>query len=207
MKSLRIGVLIAVALMVTSRPMPASATMPRPPASGLVGIYGVIEKVVFEPSETAPERVQVWGAFAFANGGAGNDSAWSPVKRGYLYFRLPPTTVVAQQELDVIKREWADLKAVAGTPQAVGFGGWSYAGQFAELSNEKSQYPVKFLERGRVSGATADLRVRPATEAPSAPVSYQTNTGVVKISAEGSHADLVKQLRGALLVKSTKTKR
>lgn len=187
MKSLRIGVLIVVALVVT---------ISRPSASGLVGIYGVIDRVVFEPSEKAPERVQVWGAFSFANGGAGSDTAWSPVKRGYLYFRLPASTVVAPQELDVIKREWADLKAAAGTAQAVGFGGWSYAGQFADLDNKAAWPQVRFFERRRASGETADLRVRPATEAPAAPVAYQTNTGVIKISAEGSHADLVRQLRG-----------
>lgn len=196
MKTLRIGVLIVGALVATSRPMPAGATMSRPSASGLVGIYGVIERVVFEPNEASPERVQVWGAFSFVNGGAGNDGAWSPVKRGYLYFRLPASTVVAPAELDVIKREWADLKTVAGTPQAVGFGGWSYAGQFADLDNKAAWPPVRFFERRRNAGETADLRVRPASEAPAAPVAYQTNTGVIKISAEGSHADLVRQLRG-----------
>ena len=32
-------------------------------ASDPVGIYAVVKKVVFEPNETAPERIQIWGAF------------------------------------------------------------------------------------------------------------------------------------------------
>jgi len=39
-------------------------------ASGPVGFYAVIEKVVFEPDEKAPERMQLWGAFAVVDGGA-----------------------------------------------------------------------------------------------------------------------------------------
>ena len=40
---------------------------PRLFASGPVGIYGIVERVVFEPSEQAPERIQVWGAFAIVD--------------------------------------------------------------------------------------------------------------------------------------------
>src|SRR5437899_4725364 len=38
-------------------------------ASGPVGIYAIIEKVIFEPNEQAPERIQIWGAFAVVDGG------------------------------------------------------------------------------------------------------------------------------------------
>lgn len=37
-------------------------------ASGAIGIYGIVERVVFEPDERTPTRVQVWGAFAYADG-------------------------------------------------------------------------------------------------------------------------------------------
>ena len=40
--------------------------------------------------------------------------------------------------------------------------------------------------------------MRPATEAPSNPATYQTETGVVKLNEAGSHAAVVKQLRDAL---------
>jgi hypothetical protein len=55
-----------------------------------------------------------------------------------------------------------------------------------------------FLERAPRGGAYTDLRVRPATETPSAPAAYQTNAGIVRLTADGSHAELVTQLRAAL---------
>ncbi len=36
-------------------------------ASDDVGIYGVITKVIFEPSAAHPQRVQVFGAFSIAD--------------------------------------------------------------------------------------------------------------------------------------------
>ena len=32
-------------------------------ASGQVSIYAIVEKVVLEPNDSAPERIQIWGAF------------------------------------------------------------------------------------------------------------------------------------------------
>ena len=87
-------------------------------ASGPVGIYGIVEKVVFEPNEQSPERIQVWGAFAYVDGGANSGLAVSSVKRGYLYFRLPASNVASARDVEAVKTEWADLKAVAGTGQA-----------------------------------------------------------------------------------------
>ena len=58
--------------------------------SGLVGIYGIVEKVIFEPNERSPERIQIWGAFAFVDGGVGQTATISRPQRGYLYFTLPP---------------------------------------------------------------------------------------------------------------------
>ena len=60
-------------------------------ASGQAGIIGVIERVVFEPSAEAPERVQVWGAFTIAQyvPSQGFTRYYGPGSRGYLYFTLP----------------------------------------------------------------------------------------------------------------------
>src|SRR5579862_7058095 len=55
-------------------------------ASGPVGIYGIVEKVVLEPSEKAPERIEIWGAFAFYDG---RRYSVTEAKRGYLYFKFP----------------------------------------------------------------------------------------------------------------------
>jgi hypothetical protein len=82
-------------------------------ASDMVGIYGIVEKVVLEPSDAAPERVQVWGAFALAEG---RGSTYQAPQRGYLYYTCP-----SGQE-SICRNEWADLKSLAGKKTGVGFG-------------------------------------------------------------------------------------
>jgi hypothetical protein len=166
-------------------------------ASGPVGIFGVIERVVFEPDEATAERVQVWGAFVYADGGEATET--SPVGRGYLYFRLPASSLARPGELDLVRREWQDLKAVAGTGQAVAFGQWGYIGGFSGLRPDASRTnPPYILERAPQGGAQADLRVRSASESPSRPAAYQTNAGIVKLPDGGSHAEVVRVLRSAL---------
>jgi len=170
-------------------------------ASGRIGFYGIVEKVVLEPNETAPERIQVWGAFAYVDGGASQNISVSSAKRGYLYFRIGSNIpgFTPQSQIDLAKKEWADLRAVAGTGQAVGFGNWGYIGTFEVLEPDRVAAAPSYLwERKPTGGERADLRVRPATEAPSNPATYQTETGVVKISDTGSHAAVVRQLRDAL---------
>jgi len=83
-------------------------------ASDPTGIYGFVDRVVFEPGDAAPERVQVWGGFALAD--AKNRDAYHDAARGYLYFKLRPG------EETIAKKEWADLKSLAGTGQIVAFG-------------------------------------------------------------------------------------
>ena len=82
-------------------------------ASDPVGIYTFVDKVVYEPSTGAPERIQVWGGFALAKGGG---ERYEQAERGYMYFKL------RQGEEEVCRKEWADLKSVAGTGQIVAFG-------------------------------------------------------------------------------------
>jgi hypothetical protein len=83
-------------------------------ASDPNGIYAFVDRVVFEPSDAKPERIQVWGGFALAK--AGNKYEYGPAERGYLYFKI------RAGEEEVCQKEWADLKAVAGTGQIVAFG-------------------------------------------------------------------------------------
>lgn len=162
-------------------------------ASGPLGIYGIVEKVVFEPNDKTPERVQVWGAFAYVETSVvGQSLTVSAAKRGYLYFRLGGASDT------VVRNEWADLKSVAGTGEAVGFGRWGYIGGFGGLQPDvTSRKPPYILERSPGNPLT-DLRVRPAAEPPAGPALYQTDSGVVKLSESGSHAAIVKQLKAAL---------
>lgn len=162
-------------------------------ASGPLGIYGIVEKVVFEPNEQSPERIQVWGAFAYVETSVvGQSLTVSSPKRGYLYFRLGGAADT------LVRNEWADLKSVAGTGQAVGFGRWGYIGRFDGLQPDAANpRPPYILERAPGNPVT-DLRVRPASETPAGPALYQVDSGVVKLSASGSHAAIVEQLRAAL---------
>jgi hypothetical protein len=167
-------------------------------ASGRIGIYGIVERVVFEPDEKSPERVQVWGVFAYSNtlGGGAPQGAASDARRGYLYFRLPAP---GDPSLETVKREWKDLKAVAGTGQAIGFGHWGYIGYFEGLHPDtRSSSPSYILEMYPGHGVPTDLRVRREAEKPAEPTVYQTNVGIVKLAANGSHASTVQQLRKLL---------
>jgi hypothetical protein len=83
-------------------------------ASDPTGIYAFVDRVVFEPSEAEPERIQVWGGFALAN--RANRDDYHDGEKGYLYLKLRPGDEV------VCKKEWADLKSVAGSGQFVAFG-------------------------------------------------------------------------------------
>ncbi|HET9943803.1 MAG TPA: hypothetical protein VFR05_10695 [Terriglobia bacterium] len=173
-------------------------------ASGPVGVYGIVERVVFEPNERAPGRIQVWGAFAYADGAAGSLNI-SPAKRGYLYFTVPnrnegTNRVGPSAEL----AEWNDLKAVAGTGQAIAFGRWSYSGKFAALDPDagptiwSANLPKIFETPPGGIPSMTDMRVRSETERPTSPATYQTNAGIVKLSDQGAYANLVKELRAAL---------
>ena len=83
-------------------------------ASDPVGVYALVDKVVFEPSDNAPERIQIWGTFIVSTGDYG--SAYNQPVRGYLYFSLPS----GKEQL--ARTEWSDLKKIAGTGQAIAFG-------------------------------------------------------------------------------------
>ena len=166
-------------------------------ASGPVGLYGIVERVVFEPDQARAERAQVWGAFMYADA-RGTDV--SNAARGYLYFALPTFAPGdLNEEIAAVRREWADLKAAAGTGQAVAFGQWGYIGGFAALRPDApSTNGPYILARAPHGGTMADMRVRPASEPPVSPAVYQTNTGIVRLPERGSHADVVQALRAAL---------
>jgi hypothetical protein len=83
-------------------------------ASDFVGVYALIDKVVFEPNADKPERIQVFGVFAIAR--ADDRNLYQPAQRGYLYFTLPDT------QRDLALREWSDLKAKAGSRTVISFG-------------------------------------------------------------------------------------
>jgi hypothetical protein len=129
-------------------------------ASDMVGIYGVVEKVVLEPSDKAPDRIQIWGAFALAEG---KGSTYGPAERGYLYYSCP-----SGQE-SICRREWSDLKSVAGKSTAVGLG-----------------------QRYKPTG-----RVRKADEKVASPDPYPIQMGVIRVeNAADRGSDAIKVIDG-----------
>lgn len=166
-------------------------------ASGNVSIYAMIEKVVLEPNDQVPERIQIWGAFTLADGG--NSAATLTPQRGYLYFSLPP---FARNYPDVqaALKEWSDLKSVAGTGQAVAFGSLSYIGAFSdELISRPAGMPPYLLVPGRGQPSQSKNIVRPGSDiAPSAPDPYVGNIGVTKLAATGNLAAVVERLKASL---------
>jgi len=112
-------------------------------ASDFVGVYAVVEKVVLEPNASAPERAQIWGAFALADGNRG--SGYDAAQRGYLYYSCP----AGRQT--VCQREWADLQKVAGKDIGVGFGARYIANGRVRKVEEKPSSPDAYpIERGVV---------------------------------------------------------
>jgi hypothetical protein len=91
-------------------------------ASGPIAVYAKVDRVVMEPNEEAPERIQVFGAFAIAS--ASNTNSFGAPVRGYLYYRVPAKLDNANDtDMQTARNEFRDLKAVAGTNQIVAFGG------------------------------------------------------------------------------------
>jgi hypothetical protein len=119
-------------------------------ASGPISVYALVDKVAFEPSADKPERIRISGVFIAAELRPDNDTVYAPPRRGYLYFTLP------KQNEDLARREWSDLKSVAGTRQVVGLGS-SWAGK---------------------------ARVRKMDEAATSPDNYPMGNGLVKINAD-----------------------
>ena len=129
-------------------------------ASDRIGVYARVDKVVLEPNEQKPQRVQVWGVFAIAD--SRDPNAYRPPARGYLYYTLPPA-LSGGTNAALALREWADLQSVAGTSQIVAFG-------------------------SRWSNTRTETRVRRADERPESPDVYTTDIGMKKMDARSSYA-------------------
>jgi hypothetical protein len=115
------------------------------PASDPVAVYARVDRVVLAPDTVAPKTIQVFGVFSVAT--SDDRNTYEPPARGYLYFTLAGEAALA-------RREWADLKAIAGKRQIVALG---------------NRYTTK-------------LRVRAETDPPADPDPYMTDAGLTKIT-------------------------
>lgn len=78
-----------------------------------VGIYAVIDQVTFDRDGDSPTLVRISGTFIVPVPMSSGD--YKAPQRGYLYFRVPPGAEEAA------RKEWSELKTLAGTGQVVGF--------------------------------------------------------------------------------------
>jgi hypothetical protein len=89
-----------------------------------VGVYGVVDRVVFEPDATNPQRIQIWGVFAVAKTFEVRDAeilgidlqSFRPARRGYLYYAVNANDVARTRQ------DWSRLSEAAGTGEPVAFG-------------------------------------------------------------------------------------
>ena len=84
-------------------------------ASDPNGVYAFVDKVVFEPSEAAPERIQVWGGFAVAK--EEDRDSYQASQRGYTYFKPLPKVRKAEdkpEQPDVYPKSWGGITKVSG---------------------------------------------------------------------------------------------
>ena len=131
-------------------------------ASGPIGVYALVDKVAFEPNADKPERIRISGVFSVAEETADNSTVYSAPHRGYLYFGLP------RGNEDLARREWADLKSVAGTRQVVAFG---------------SNWGTK-------------VRVRKPDEDAKSPDEYPIANGLTKINSDQPRAKALLDYKG-----------
>jgi hypothetical protein len=124
-----------------------------------IGVFAVIDRVVLEPDAANARNIQIWGTFAVANRNTRND--YLPAERGYLYYTLPSTNSRAALA------EWSDLRSVAGTQQAIGFG-------------------------HRYEGVA---RIRRASDEPRSPDPYALGFGLVKVMTAGARPSVAYEVQ------------
>jgi hypothetical protein len=81
-------------------------------AGGPPPVCMVVDKIVLEPDEKAPTRIQVWGTFIFCKANATYDR---PVS-GYLYY------TAEKGKEDACRKEWAKLQKLVADKHIVAWG-------------------------------------------------------------------------------------
>jgi hypothetical protein len=162
-----------------------AAAHPLARASDPIGIYAFIDRVVLEPNEKAPERIQLHGAFCFAKR-PGN--LYGKPERGYLYYALDP------EKPEVCRKEWADFKAIAGTGQIVGFASrYEDKGQVRKASERPAKadrYPLAWgLSKARRGDDYEPVRLLRAVRGSETPADGDGNKRLPEGEKHRSPAD------------------
>src|SRR5260370_41981165 len=123
-------------------------------ASDPTAVYARVDKVVLEPNPDAVATIQIWGVFSLAKPDDRNE--YLPPARGYLYFKLAGNKEAA-------RKEWVDLKEVAGTAQIVAFGSRFDPQARVRRADERQENPDPYsnnLGLKKVRGSTDLTPVR-----------------------------------------------
>lgn len=146
MKTRRLGVYAVLAIALTVPMSHASAS------GDPFGTYCIVQRVVAGQDEGQRSTVQIWGTCSMRTDvgidsqgnyvdssapGAFVMSGLAPPHRGYLYY----FTTKAKE--DVAQKEWADLKALAGSGEVVGIGSRGVPSRL-RWADEKLQSPDEY---------------------------------------------------------------
>jgi len=86
-----------------------------------VGIYAIVDQVTFEPNDSSPNFVRISGVFVVPV--RMSSCSYQRPQKGYLYFRIAPgTDRVSSFMAQATRKDWNELRAVAGSGKVVAFG-------------------------------------------------------------------------------------
>jgi hypothetical protein len=109
-----------------------------------VGIYAIVDHVMFEPNDC----VRISGIFVVPVRMSSGD--YQKPQRGYLYLTIEPGAEKA------IRREWNDLKAIAGSGNVVAFGQYWVPNPYDPQGNPHHPLEVTVHQESEI-GATPDV--------------------------------------------------
>ena len=181
-------------------------TAPLTHASGAAGIYGIVEKVEFEPNASKPEKVRIYGAFVVFDRWETRTPRLAAPARGFLYFSLPTVTDLN----DAARREWSDLVTVAKTGEAVAFSsfglgrGFAAGAEVVEVARRLPTNATAETIKDITAKITADpyyntLRIWPNGSKLAGATPYAPNS-VVRLG-QGNHDEIIATLKKLLASK------
>ena len=136
-------------------------------AGGPPPVCMVVDKIVLEPDEKAPTRIQVWGTFIFCKDNATYDR---PVS-GYLYY------TAAKGKEDACRKEWAKLQKLVADKHIVAWGSCGVPKVNGHLreATENPKSPLLFPSWSRSVSCAAVSALDPLS-------SWETTSTVLKVS-------------------------
>ena len=109
-----------------------------------VGIYAIVSRV----TESSPNSIKISGIFVVPVRMSSGD--YQKPQSGYLYFTIEPGTE------ETVRRDWNELKAIAGTGNVVAFGQYWVPNPYDPQGNPHHSLEVTVHSDSEI-GATPDV--------------------------------------------------